>query len=70
MEEYNTHRTGPEESSKSVHGYTNISALNEQERSQAPYMAENPFMQEFVQMMREVKQTKSTLDENFEKMRK
>ena len=70
MEEHNAHCTGPEESLKSVDGHTNIPILNEQERSQAPQMAENPFMRKFVRMMRTVKQPKSTLDENFEKIRK
>ena len=63
MEEHNAHHIGPEESSESsefMHGHTNIPALNEQERSQALQMAENPFMWEFIQMMREVKQMKST----------
>ena len=44
MEEHNAHRTGPEESSKSMHGHTNIPVLNAQERLQAPQMTENHFM--------------------------
>ena len=55
MEEHNAHRTGPKESSESVHGHTNIPILNKHERSQAPQMAENPFTQEFMQMMRTMK---------------
>ena len=69
IEEHNAPRTGLEESLESVYGHTNIPVLNEQERSQAPQLVETPFMRELVQMMKTVKQAKSTLDENFEKIR-
>ena len=70
MEEHNAPRTGLKESSESVYRHTNILVLNEQERSQASQLAENPFMREFVQMMKTVKQAESTLDENFKKIQK
>ena len=55
MKEHNAPRTGQEEFSESVHGHTNIPVLNKQGKSQAPQLAKNPFIHEFVQMMKIMK---------------
>ena len=70
IEEHNTHCISLEEASESIYDHINKPILNEQERSQAPQMVKNPFMREFVEIIRTVKQIERGLDENFEKIRK
>ena len=76
MEEHQAPPIGPEESSESVYRQVPIHILGEQEQSQPqpphPQVLYPPFMQEFLRAIREMaeKSNESTLDENYEKIRK
>ena len=74
MEERQAPPISPEESSEFVHRLDPMHELGEQAHSQPPppQAPIPPFMQEFVQAIKDMAQrpNESTLDENFEKVRK
>ena len=67
MDEHQALQVDPEESSESVHGH-------EQAQPQVPPPAAYPFMEEFMQMMRNIGQLPApvgnVVDETYEKIRK
>ena len=76
MEGHQAPHIGPEESLESVHGQSPRHSIGApaqvQPQSSPPRAAYPPFMQEFVQIMREVTQkpADSALDDHYKKIRK